>query len=138
MQKIFIDTNIIVYANDKRDKQKQLKAIGIIKDLMQKKLGTISTQVLQEYAFVALEKLNQTHNVVLRQLKLLETFEVIKQTPELIRRAVEIKYLYNINFWDACIISNAEFSNCDIIYSEELNTGQYYSGMEIINPLITS
>ena len=134
MNKIFIDTNIIVYANDKRSVKKQQKAIEIIKSLMKNRSGIISTQVLQEYAYVAISKLKQSQDVVLRQLKLLEALEVINQSPEQIRRAVEIMNLYKIGFWDACIISNAEHANCNEIYSENLNTGQFYSGIQIVNP----
>lgn len=135
MEKTFIDTNIIVYANDKKDNIKQKKAIRIITEFMKTGQGIISTQVLQEYAYVALTKLKQTHNVILRQLKLLETFTVIKQSPEMIRRTLEIMHVYKINFWDSCIISNAEFAHCSVIYSEDFNTGQYYSGIKIVNPL---
>ena len=137
MMKTFIDTNIIVYANDKRDAAKQNKAIQILRNLMHQRNGAISTQVLQEYAFAAIRKLNQSHNVVLRQIKLLEAFEVINQTPEQIRRALEITHSYQISFWDACIISNAEHADCTVIYSEDLNTGQFYSGIQIVNPFIT-
>jgi predicted nucleic acid-binding protein len=135
MEKIFLDTNIIIYANDSRDPEKQKKAISIITELMKNQRGIISTQVLQEYACVALTKLKQPNDVVVRQLKLLETFEVIQQSPEMIRRAVEIMHLYTISFWDACIISNAEFGNCSVIFSEDLNAGQYYSGIKMVNPL---
>jgi len=135
VEKIFIDTNIIIYANDQRDKKKQKKAINTIKTIMTSASGTISTQVMQEYAYVALTKLRQAPDVVLRQLMLLETFEVIHQSPDQIRRAIEIMYVYKIGFWDAFIISNAEHANCLVIYSENLNPGQYYSGIKIMNPL---
>jgi predicted nucleic acid-binding protein len=136
MNKIFIDTNIIVYANDKRVAKKQKKAIEIVTSFMKNRTGTISTQVLQEYAFVAINKLKQSQNVVLRQLKLLESLEVIHQSPAQIRRAVEIMHLYKIGFWDACIISNAEHANCTEIYSEDLNPGKFYSGIKILNPFL--
>ena len=135
MNKIFIDTNIIIYANDKRDPKKQRRALDIIKKLMQEETGVISTQVLQEYAYIAINKLKQSHDVVIRQIRLLESLEVINQTAEQIRRAIEIMHSYQINFWDSCIISNAEFANCSLIYSEDLNTGQFYSGIQILNPL---
>jgi predicted nucleic acid-binding protein len=67
---------------------------------------------------------------------LLESLEVIHQSPVQIRRAVEIMHLYKIGFWDACIISNAEHANCTEIYSEDLNPGQFYSGMQIVNPFL--
>jgi len=134
LHKVFIDTNIIIYANDRRDKQKQIKAIELIKKILIDGNGVISTQVLQEYAFVALNKINQSQHAVLRQLKLLESFEVVNQSADQIRRAVDIMHVYRINFWDACIISNAEYADCHIIYSENFNTNQFYTGIQIINP----
>ena len=134
MDKVFLDTNIVVYANDTRDKQKQDKALQLITGLMKAKTGTISTQILQEYTFVAIKKLHQDYSIILRQLKLLESFEVVRQSPEMIRRAVELMQSYKIGFWDSCIISNAEYANCSLIYSEDLNAGQYYSGIRVENP----
>ncbi len=135
MKKIFIDTNLIIYANDRRDPQKQRKAIDLISELMCNGLGVISTQVLQEYSSVALTKLKQDHAIVLRQLVLLESFDVVLMKPALIRRAIEIRSSYNISFWDSCIISAAESVGCDSIFSEDLNAGQYYSGIKVVNPL---
>lgn len=134
MKKYFIDTNIIVYANDSRDLKKQKKSLKIIAKHMKAGTGAISTQVLQEYACVALNKLHQRQDVVLRQLMLLEGFEVIAQSPALIRKSVEKKISYNISFWDACIVTAAEHANCDVILSEDLNTGQFYSGIATENP----
>ena len=134
MRKTFIDTNVIVYANDRRDRTKQQTALTLIKDLMDSGHGVVSTQVLQEYAVTALAKLHQRSDVVLRTLVLLEALEVVQQTPQMIRQAVEIKELYGLGFWDACIISNAEAAGCDLILSEDLNPGQFYSGIQLINP----
>ena len=62
--------------------------------------------------------------------------QVINQSTDQIRRAVEIVQLYKIGFWDACIISNAEYANCLKIFSEDLNTGQFYSGIQVVNPFV--
>lgn len=134
MRKIFIDTNLIVYANDRRDPKKQRKAIELVSELMSNGLGVISSQVLQEYSSVALTKLKQEHALVLRQLVLLEAFDIVLMKPALIRRAIEIRSSYSISFWDSCIISAAEVAGCDSIYSEDLNAGQYYSGIKVNNP----
>lgn len=134
MNKTFIDTNVIIYANDARDENKQKRALTLIAEHMRLGTGVISTQVLQEYAHVALNKLHQRQDVILRQLVLLEKLEVIPQSPVLIRRSVEIKATYQISFWDACIISAAEQAKCNIILSEDLNSGQFYSGIAMENP----
>jgi len=134
MNQYFLDTNIIVYANDDRDKEKQAKAMQLVAEHMKSGTGVISTQVLQEYAHVALNKLHQRQDVILRQLVLLEELNVVQQSPALIRRAVEIKASYQIGFWNACIISAAEHAKCNIILSEDMNTGQFYSGIAMQNP----
>jgi predicted nucleic acid-binding protein len=134
MSKYFIDTNLIVYANDCRDTAKQQKALDVLAALMGDGRGVISTQVMQEYAHVALNKLGQRQDVVLRQLLLLEGFEVVAQTPALIRRSVEIRSTYQVSFWDACIVAAAEHARCAMILSEDFNTGQYYAGIAVENP----
>ena len=125
---------MLLYANDKRTPDKQKTAVRLISELMKINEGVLSPQVLQEYAHVAISKFGQKEEVVLRQLHLLERMEVVHQSPAMIRRAIEIKKTYKINFWDACIVSNAENAQCDTIYSEDLNTGQFYSGIRIVNP----
>jgi predicted nucleic acid-binding protein len=124
----------ITGGNDARDKAKQAIALSVITEHMKSGTGVISTQVLQEYAHVALNRLHQRQDVILRQLVLLEELNVIQQSPGLIRRAVEIKAAYQISFWDACIIAAAEYAKCNVILSEHMNTGQFYSGIVMHNP----
>jgi len=71
-------------------------------------LGVISYQVLQEYANTALTKLHQQHTIVLRQLTLLESFEIVLLKPLLIRRAIGIRNAYGITFRDSSIISRPD------------------------------
>ncbi len=134
MKKTFLDSNIVIYANDAKDLEKQNKAIQVVKDLIKGGSGVISTQVLQEYTNVALKKLKQDQSVVLRQLVLLESMEIQTITPEIVRRAVELRSVYKISFWDSMIIGAAEKAKCATILSEDLNPGQYYSGIAVVNP----
>ena len=134
MSRDFIDTNVVVYANDTRDAAKQQRAVAVIADALRGGNGVVSTQVLQEYANMALAKLGQRQDVVLRQLALLERLHVVPQTPALVRRAVELRGLYGIAFWDAAIVAAAEHGGCDRILSEDLNAGQFYGGVVVANP----
>lgn len=138
MSRDFIDTNVIVYANDTRNAIKQQRAVALIADALRSGNGAVSTQVLQEYASVALAKLGQRQDVVLRQLALLERLQVVPQTPALVRRAVELRGLYGIAFWDAAIVAAAEQGGCDRILSEDLNAGQFYGGVVVANPFADS
>jgi predicted nucleic acid-binding protein len=135
MKSCFIDSNIVVYANDARETAKQNQAIGVITACMKGKNGVVSIQVLQEYANIALKKLQQASPIVLRQLKLLETLRVITPSPKAVRRSVEISESYKVSFWDAGIIAAAEEGECEAIFSADFNPGQYYAGIEVVDPL---
>ncbi len=51
--KFFIDTNVFVYSFDSRQPLKQERALALIQDALNKGLGIISTQVIQEFLNVA-------------------------------------------------------------------------------------
>ncbi len=130
----FLDTNIIVYANDAADERKQTLALELVSQGMRAGTAVISTQVMQEYAVNAIGKLKQALPVVMHQLRLLEFLRVVTINPDLVRRALEVSGLYGISYWDALIVSAAEHSGCGRILSEDLNPGQFYCGMECVNP----
>ena len=135
MKKVFLDTNLIIYANDARDAQIQARAIDLITATMREGTGVISTQVMQEYAVVAGGKLRQDPDTIVRQLLLLETLEVVESTPALIRRALELQFRYQIDYWDAGILAAAEYARCHVLWSEDLNPGQLYATVRVENPL---
>ncbi len=130
----FLDTNIVVYANDTRDKRKQKRCIEIIEWALTTGDATVSTQVLLEYANVALTKLGQSAAVIRRQIELLSALPVVPQSAALAIRATEIKELYGLSFWDAAIIAAAAEGGCSQILSEDMNAGQIYCGIRLVNP----
>lgn len=132
----FIDTNLIVYANDRRDEMKQARALAVVRKALREGSGVISVQVLQEYANTALNKLGQAPAVVLRQLALLESLEVVRPDAKMVIRAVELQSLYQISFWDASILAAAESAGCTRLFTEDLNEGQIYGSIRVINPLL--
>jgi predicted nucleic acid-binding protein len=132
--KTFLDSTIIVYANDAADEQKQESAINLVQKHLREGTGVISTQVMQEYAVNAIQNLGQAVPVVMHQLHLLESLSVVVIKPELVRRGLEIKTLYGLSYWDSLIIAAAESAGCSRILSEDLNPGQVYCGIKCSNP----
>jgi predicted nucleic acid-binding protein len=130
----FLDTNIVVYANDTRDRRKQKRCIEIIERALTTGDATVSTQVLFEYASVALTKLGQSAAVVRRQIELLSALPVVPQSAALAIRATEIRELYGLSFWDAAIIAAAVEGGCSQILSEDMNAGQVYCGVRLVDP----
>ena len=134
MAKVFLDTNVVVYANDTHSPAKQTRALEVMNNAGRSGDAAVSTQVLAEYAYVADKTIEQSPAAVLNQLLFLESLEVVQLTPALIRRGVELQNRYMINFWDATIIAAAEYANCSILLSEDLNPGQLYTTVRVENP----
>ena len=43
---------------------------------------------------------------------------------------------YRLSYWDAAITVAARRLGCDILYSEDLNHGQDYDGVKVVNPFL--
>ena len=136
MSKIFLDTNILVYANDKSDPRKQILATKLVSDCIAERKGVISTQVLQEYACVALHKLRQELPIIRRRLSQFQSLKVVQVTPVLISRALELHTQHKIHYWDAAILAAAEEAQCDQLYSEDFPDGAVYGKVRVVNPLV--
>jgi len=132
--KTFLDTNVFVYANDGRDQAKQSVAIAVVAEAMRSARGVVSSQVLMEYAAVAVSKLSQERSAVVRQLLLMERLEVLPVGGEVIRSALELMAAYSLAFWDAAIVAAAQLAHCDVLITEDLSHGMSYGAVKAQNP----
>ena len=132
--RVFFDTNILVYAamGAGRDELKRKRALELIESA---DFG-ISAQVLQEFFVTVVKK-------ALRPLSPAQALDWIEQWAafpcqaidhQLIRIAVERSERYKISYWDAAIIAAAEALGADTVYSEDLNNGQQYGRVRVVNP----
>jgi predicted nucleic acid-binding protein len=128
--KIFVDTNVLLYllSND-------LEKKSIAKDIL-KSNNHISIQVLNEFSNVSLRKF---------QLSIDDTRELIQKISEktivfdfnenTILYALDLKNIYQYQFYDCLIIATALENNCNILYSEDMQHNQVIEDkLKIINP----
>ncbi|HKK48304.1 MAG TPA: PIN domain-containing protein [Alkalispirochaeta sp.] len=132
--KSFVDTNIIVYANDRADSAKQELSLAVTAELIRSGRGVISTQVLMEYSAVAIRKLGQSRAAITRQTIVLERLEVVGVTAELIRTGHQLAEEHSLSFWDGVIVAVAAAARCDRILSEDFDPARLYAGMAVVNP----
>jgi predicted nucleic acid-binding protein len=132
----FIDTNILIYAEDGSDKRRQLLALALLKQLHTTSTGVLSTQVLNEYCNVAIKKLKLPMQHIRAQLDLLEQFEVVHITPAIIRMGLDLHQTRSLGFYDAQICACAQASGCSTLYSEDMNAGENINGLVIVNPFL--
>ncbi len=131
---VFLDANILLYASSAApaDAQKRARA----QTLMIEKRFALSAQVLQEFIANALREksLGLTESNIDATLELASHVPVQPITRELIVKAVALRRRYQISHWDATILAAARELGCHTLYSEDLNPGQDYEGVRVVNP----
>lgn len=136
--KIFVDTNIIIYAHDLDSGPKHDIAKTIIEDLWEEKSGILSTQVLQEF-YVNITRKIPTPLLPAQARGVIENYLVWRvelNGPETILLASEIEERYNLSFWDSMIVAAARNAEAEKILTEDLNSGQIVEGILIENPFL--
>jgi predicted nucleic acid-binding protein len=135
-RKVFLDTNIIIYAYDVSAGDKHEIARKIMVDLWDSGLGVISTQVLQEFFVNITQKIPKPLDKRLTKdiLSDLLKWDVVVNDGESILEAVEILLKYGYSFWDSLIIEAAIRSGSEVLLSEDLTHGQKINGLTINNP----
>ena len=134
--KIFIDTNIIIYAYDVSAAGKHQIARHILSDLWNSGLGVLSTQVLQEFFVNIVQKIQRpidqksAKEIVRDFLK----WQVVVNNGDSILDAIDIYDKYRYSFWDSMIIEAAIKGGAVFLMSEDLQHGQVISGVTIRNP----
>ena len=131
----FFDTNVLVYAQDDSNPEKQRIAIELITHALEVNHdGCLSTQVLQEFCNTMCKKTRRTKEEIDGMLDGFRELLKTDVTVDLVRHALDVKDEYGIQYYDALIVSAAERLGCSEIVSEDLNDGQLYRGMKVINP----
>ncbi|MFO7447953.1 MAG: PIN domain-containing protein [Ignavibacteriaceae bacterium] len=134
--KIFVDTNILVYTIDTFDKDKQKKSRKLLKEIAVENIGVMSTQVIQEFYVTAAKKLSINPLLIKEIINSFEKFEIVQISISMIKEAIDLSMLHKISFWDALIIVSAENAKCHVLLTEDLNSEQMIKGVKIINPFI--
>jgi predicted nucleic acid-binding protein len=132
---VFVDTNVLLYTIDedpavasKRQRAEQL--------LLSERWGW-SVQVAAEFFVNATSAKRPFKLAASTAAALVETwfaFPTLDVTPALFRAAVDIQQRFQLSYWDAAIIAAAKQLGCGTLYSEDLNAGQNYDGVTVINP----
>ena len=134
----FVDTNILVYAQDRTAGAKHELATNLVDRLWQTRSGVLSTQVLQEFCAAVIR--NSAKPVPFAELrnalKDYLSWEIVINAPDAVLGALMFQERYQISFWDALMIHAAEEAGVDILYSEDLSHGQRYGSVRVINPFL--
>ena len=138
--KRFLDTNVIVYAYDDDEPDKQAVARRLLKESVRHDRTVISVQVLGEFYHVVTRRAQSpmTPGQAADAVERIKVLPIIDIDPQLVDRAVATCRRYDISYWDALIVAAAERAGCAEILSEDLNAGQRYHDVVAMNPFATT
>jgi len=132
---VFVDTNVVVYAFDRADANKQRIAIELLKG---SERLVLSTQVLLETWWVLTRRLTEPleKGEASEVIDRLSELPVVSTDPQLVLQAIATSRRFEIAVWDALIIEAARAAGCNRVLSEDLQTGQDFGGVTIENPFV--
>jgi predicted nucleic acid-binding protein len=134
--KVFVDTNVLVYAYDTSAGRKHAVARGIVEDLWRSGRGCLSTQVLQEFYVNVTRKLpkplamSDARQIVADLLK----WDAVVIDGETIIEGIERAHRYQLSFWDGLIVAAAVAASADLLLSEDLGHGHDFIDVRAQDP----
>lgn len=134
MSDIFLDTNVLVYAIDKRAPEKRERARRLLQELRQRGRVVVSTQVIQEFFAAATRKLQIPPSRVQRLARWFWPLPHISVTWEIIDSAMGLAVDHQMSFWDALILATARHAGCRQVWTEDSQSAAEIAGVRIHNP----
>jgi predicted nucleic acid-binding protein len=133
---MFLDTNILLYCDDRSDKSKQERALELVQLHRSHRTGVVSLQVLQEYFVNATRKLGVDPALARQKVEAFSRFEVVEPAIADVLAAIDLHRLHRVSYWDALVIHCARASGCTVVLSEDMQHGQVVDGVRIVNPFL--
>ncbi|MEZ5536187.1 MAG: PIN domain-containing protein [Thiolinea sp.] len=134
--KVFFDTNVLVYAYDDKEPAKRVIAQNLFQDYARQGNLVISTQVLQEL-YVTLTRVGkqklppeQAETVV----NYFADLPLVQIDKAIIAAAIQRHQTMPFSFWDSLIVESAMTAGCGQLFSEDMQAGLKIRQLTIINP----
>src|ERR1051325_3971375 len=135
IEKVFVDSNVLVYAHDADSGDKQRIAADAIAKIMDARSGVLSIQVLQEFYSTVTRKIRSaiTRDVARELLRSYSAWTIQSLTTADIVAASYLEQRHQLSFWDALIVQAALLAGAHKLLSEDLQNGMLISGVKIEN-----
>ena len=129
-----LDTNVLVYAVAGRDAEETKRGRAV--ELIESEDFGLSAQVLQEFYVTVVRKIEVPLSAAqaLEWIEQFDAFPCMAMDRALVKIAIELSERYQISYWDGAIIAATEALGAAILFSEDLNHGQRYGPVQVVNP----
>ena len=132
-----VDSNILVYAYDPRDRRKQQQAAFIIERLITAQQAVLSVQCLSEFFNATTRKLPErlSPEEALGYVEgFIRTCRIFPLTPTAVLEGCRAATDYSLSVWDALIWATAKLNQIPYVLTEDLKHGLFLEGVRFQNP----
>jgi predicted nucleic acid-binding protein len=136
--RVFIDSNILLYAVESQDVAKARRASEWLVYLLESGRGTTNLQVMNEVTNVLLKRRVMPAEQVFRVVDNFGPFGVTPISLETAAAARLIRLQANYQWWDCILLASAIELGCSSFLSEDLKDGHSFPGLTIISPFLHS
>lgn len=130
----FLDTNVLVYAAAGRglDEWKRIRAF----EIMEAAAFGLSGQVLQEFYVTVTTKarVKLSPPEAAGWIERLSLRPVAPIDDAIVKQSISLSVRYQISYWDAALVAAARSLGAPTLYSEDLDHGQSYADVQVLNP----
>lgn len=137
--KVFVDTNILVYARDASEGDKRRRAADWLELLWRERCGRLSWQVLREYYVTVTAKLTPglPKETAREDVRSLAAWNPRQMDQGVVESAWELQDAHLLPWWDSLIVAAALGIGCGFLLSEDFQAGKDFHGVRIVNPFET-
>lgn len=137
---VFVDTNVLLYAFDDRDLDKQQRARQWLGECWQRRCGRLSTQVLNEFYANARKRFATAISAgdaraEVRRYQAWAPWVIDQPTVD---TAWAAESRYQLNYWDALMVAAAQHMGCTILLTEDMQHGQRIDKLTVLNPFLAT
>jgi predicted nucleic acid-binding protein len=124
--RIFVDTNVLVYAYDRSEPEKQHLAFTLL-DRFAKFFVSVTRKLATPLS---------AGDAYQRVSNYLQSWTVLDMTGMVVLEAIRGVRDHQLSFWDAQIWAVAKLNRAPVVFSEDFSDGQVIEGVRFVNPFV--
>jgi predicted nucleic acid-binding protein len=134
---VLIDTNVLVYAFDVDEPEKQRKAQELLESMVADGSGCVSSQVLGEFYVTVTRRFPGSMDPATASRhteRFAEVLEVHGSGLQVVLEALRGVLRYRLSYYDAQIWAVARLNHVPVVLSEDFSAGSEIEGVRFENP----
>lgn len=133
--RVFVDTNVLIYARDQREHDKRKQARQWLEILADRRQLLTNLQVLNEFTrWLLLNERSRALEALRNEVGLLASYGAAPLSAAEMDNAWDVREALGYQWFDCLLIASAANAGCSHFLSEDMSHGERYGSLTIINP----